>query len=157
MSLKSSNKVDTNRYQLEVAVDAETFEKAVEQTYRSDNKKITIPGFRRGRAPRKFVEKYYGDNVFYEGAINSVYPKAMEDAIKESKLEVVQDKVDFDLVSAGKDGLVFKATVTTKPEVEIEGYKGLTAWKKPVEVTDKDVDDALAKVQERFVPVKRET
>ncbi|HCC01357.1 MAG TPA: trigger factor [Ruminococcaceae bacterium] len=149
MSLKSSNKVDTNRYQLEVAVDAETFEKAVEQTYRSDNKKITIPGFRRGRAPRKFVEKYYGDNVFYEGAINSVYPKAMEDAIKESKLEVVQDKVDFDLVSAGKDGLVFKATVTTKPEVEIEGYKGLTAWKKPVEVTDKDVDDALAKVQER--------
>lgn len=149
MSLKSSNKVDTNRYQLEVAVDAETFEKAVEQTYRRDNKKITIPGFRRGKAPRKFVEKYYGDNVFYEGAINSVYPKAMEDAIKESKLEVVQDKVDFDLVSAGKDGLVFKATVTTKPEVEIEGYKGLTAWKKPVEVTDKDVDDALAKVQER--------
>jgi trigger factor len=149
MSLKSSNKVDTNRYQLEVAVDAETFEKAVEQTYRRDNKKITIPGFRRGKAPRKFVEKYYGDNVFYEGAINSVYPKAMEDAIKESKLEVVQDKVDFDLVSAGKDGLVFKATVTTKPEIEIEGYKGLTAWKKPVEVTDKDVDDALAKVQER--------
>ena len=149
MSLKSSNKVDTNRYQLEVAVDAEAFENAVEQAYKRQNKKISIPGFRRGKAPRKFVEKYYGEQVFYEDAINALYPKAMEDAIHEASLETIDDKVDFELVSADKSGLVFKATVTTKPEVSIENYKGITAWKKKVEVADKDVDDELARVQER--------
>ena len=149
MSLKSSNKVDTNRYELEVAVDAATFENAVGQAYRKENKKIVIPGFRRGKAPRKFVEKYYGDNIFYEDAINAVYPKAMEDAVKEAKLEMIDDKVDFKLVSAGKDGLDFKATITTKPEVSIEGYKGITAWKKPVKVTDEDVDHEVAHVQDR--------
>lgn len=149
MSLKSSNKVDTNRYQLEVAVDAEAFENAVEQAYKRQNKKISIPGFRRGKAPRKFVEKYYGEQVFYEDAINALYPKAMEDAIHEASLETIDDKVDFELVSADKNGLVFKATVTTKPEVSIENYKGITAWKKKVEVADKDVDDELARVQER--------
>jgi trigger factor len=149
MSLRSSNKVDTNRYQLEVAVDAETFENALEQAYKQQNKKITIPGFRKGKAPRKFVEKYYGEQVFYEDAINAVYPKAMEDAIHEANLETIDDKVDFELVSANKEGLVFKASVTTKPEVSIEGYKGITAWKKKVEVTDKDIDDEIARVQER--------
>ena len=149
MSLRSSNKVDTNRYQLEVAVDAETFEKALEQVYKKQNKKIVIPGFRKGKAPRKFVEKYYGEKVFYEDAINDLYPKAMDDAVQEAKLEMINDKVDFDLVSADKDGLVFKATITTKPEVSIEGYKGVTAWKKKVGVTDKDVDDEIARVQER--------
>jgi len=149
MSLKSSNKVDTNRYELEVTVDAATFENAVEQAYRKENKKIMIPGFRKGKAPRKIVEKYYGENVFYEDAINAVYPKAMEDAVKEAKLEMVEDKVDFKLVSAGKDGLDFKATITTKPEVSIEGYKGIKAWKKPVEVTDKDIDSEVARIQDR--------
>ena len=75
MSLRSSNKVDTNRYQLEVAVDAETFEKALEQVYKKQNKKIVIPGFRKGKAPRKFVEKYYGEKVFYEDAINDFTPR----------------------------------------------------------------------------------
>ena len=149
MSLKSSNKVDTNRYQLEISVDADTFEKAVEQAYKKQNKKIAIPGFRKGKAPRKFVEKYYGEQVFYEDAINAIYPQAMDDAIHEAGLTMIDDKVDFDLVSAGKDGLDFKATITTKPDVSIEGYKGLTAWKKKVEVTDKDVDDELTHVQER--------
>lgn len=149
MSLKSSSQVEKNRCQLEVSVDAATFENAVEQAYRRQNKKIVIPGFRRGKAPRKFVEKYYGENIFYEDAVNAVYPKAMADAVKEAKLETVEDKVDFELVSAGKDGLDFKATVTTKPEVSIEGYKGLTAWKKPVEVTDKDVDEEIDRVRDR--------
>lgn len=149
MSLKSSNKVDTNRYQLEITVDADTFENAVEKAYKNQNKKITIPGFRKGKAPRKFVEKYYGEQVFYEDAINAIYPKEMEDAVREAGLVMIDDKIDFDLVSAGKDGLEFKATITTKPEVSIDGYKGLTAWKKKVEVTDKDVEDELARVQER--------
>ncbi len=149
MSLKSSNKVAANRFRLEVAVDADEFEKAVEQAYRKENKKITIPGFRRGKAPRKFVEKYYGEKIFYDDAINSLYPGALEQAIREANLEMIEDKIDFDLVSAGKDGLVFNATITTKPEVQMEGYKGISALKKPVSVTDKDIDDEIARVQDR--------
>lgn len=149
MSLKSSTKVETNRYQLEVEVDAEVFEKALNQAYHKQIKKISIPGFRKGKAPRAFVEKYYGDQVFYEDAINAVYPDALDAAVNEAKLEMIEDKVDFDLVSAGKEGLVFKATITTKPEVEIEGYKGLPAVKKSVEVTEEEIDAEIKKVQER--------
>ncbi|MGX8702687.1 trigger factor [Caproiciproducens sp.] len=149
MSLQSSNKVDTNRYQLEVAVDAAIFEKALDRAYHKENKKIAIPGFRKGKAPRAFVEKYYGEQVFYEDAINAVYPDALDAAINEAKLEMIEDKIDFDLVSAGKEGVVFKATITTKPEVEIDEYKGLAAAKKPVKVTDEDIDAEIKKVQER--------
>lgn len=75
MSLKASNKVDTNRYELEVEVSAEEFEKALQKAYLKENKKIAIPGFRKGKAPRAFVEKYYGEQVFFEQAINSLYPR----------------------------------------------------------------------------------
>ncbi|MCI1964639.1 MAG: trigger factor [Oscillospiraceae bacterium] len=149
MSLKSTTQVEKNRYQLEVLVDAEEFEKAVDAAYHKESKKITIPGFRKGKAPRKFIEKYYGENVFYDDAINSVYPGALEKAIEEAKLEMIEDKVDFDLVSADKNGLVFKATITTKPEVEIEGYKGIPATKKVAEVKDADVDAEIEKIRDR--------
>ncbi|MVB12933.1 Trigger factor [Caprobacter fermentans] len=149
MSLKSTTQVEKNRYQLEVLVDAEEFEKAVAAAYHKESKKITIPGFRKGKAPRKFIEKYYGENVFYDEAINSVYPGALEQAIEEAKLEMIEDKIDFDLVSADKEGLVFKATITTKPEVEIEGYKGIPATKKISEVADADVDAEIEKVRDR--------
>ncbi|HIU31452.1 MAG TPA: trigger factor [Candidatus Caccousia avistercoris] len=149
MSLKSSSKVDTNRYQLEIELPGDVFEKAVDQVYRKENKKITIPGFRKGKAPRAFVEKYYGSQVFYEDAINSLYPSALEEAVKEAGVEYVDDKVDFDLVSAGKEGLCFKVTITTKPEVSIENYKGVAIEKKPVNVTEEDVDGEIRKVQDR--------
>lgn len=149
MSLKSSNKVDTNRYQLEIALNADEFEKAVEAAYHKEGKKIVIPGFRKGKAPRKFIEKYYGENVFYDRAINDLYPEALEGAVGEAKLEMIEDKVDFDLVSAGKEGLVFKVTITTKPEVSIDGYKGIAFTQKPVKVTDEDVEVEIKKVQDR--------
>lgn len=149
MSLKSTTQVEKNRYQLEVLVDAEEFEKAVDAAYHKESKKIAIPGFRKGKAPRRFIEKYYGEKVFYDEAINSVYPDALEKAIDEAKLEMIEDKVDFDLVSAGQEGLVFKATITTKPEVAIEGYKGIPVTKKIAEVTDADVDAEVEKVRDR--------
>ncbi len=149
MSLKSSNKVDTNRYQLEIALNADEFEKAVEAAYHKEGKKIVIPGFRKGKAPRKFIEKYYGENVFYDRAINDLYPEALEGAVGEAKLEMIEDKVDFDLVSAGKEGLVFKVTITTKPEISIDGYKGIAFTQKPVKVTDEDVEAEIKKVQDR--------
>lgn len=149
MSLKSSNKVDTNRYQLEIEVDAKTFGEALTNAYKKESKKITIPGFRKGKAPRAYIEKYYGGKVFYEDAINAVYPDALDEAIKEAGLEVIEDKIDFDMVDASADGFSFKATVTTKPEVTIENYKGLSVTKKPVVVEDKDIDAEIEKVRDR--------
>ena len=149
MSLKSTSQVEKNRYQLEVLVDAEEFEKAVEAAYHKEGRKITLPGFRKGKAPRRFIEKYYGENVFYDEAVNAVYPAALQKAIDEAKLDMVEDKIDFDVVSAGKDGLVFKATITTKPEVEIEDYKGIPVTKKIAEVKDADVDAEIEKIRNR--------
>lgn len=149
MSLKASNKIDTNRYELEVQVDAEAFEKAVNDTYLKEKKKIALPGFRKGKAPRAMVEKMYGESTFYEGAVNALYPDALDAAIKEAGLDVIEDKIDFDLKEIGKEGFTFTAAVTTRPEVEIEGYQGLEITKKSEEVTDEDVDAEIAKVQER--------
>ena len=149
MSLKASNKVDTNRYELEIEVSADVFNNAVDQAFRKEGKKITIPGFRKGKAPKAFIEKYYGEQVFYDEAINLVYPSALDEAIGEAGLKMIEDKIDFDIVTVGKDGLVFKATITTKPEVSIEGYKGIKAVKSSVEVTDQEIEAELKKVQER--------
>lgn len=149
MSLKASNKVETNRYELHVEVSAQDFAKAVDRAFKQNAKKISIPGFRKGKAPRAFIEKYYGENVFYEDAVNEIYPEAMEEAIAEAGLEVINDKIDLDVIRLGKDGFEFKAVVTVKPEVEIEGYKGIEVELKPVEVTEEDIDKEIDRVRER--------
>ena len=149
MSLKSSNKIDTNRYELEVQVDGEAFEAALQKAYLKQNKRITIPGFRKGKAPRAFVEKYYGEQVFYEDAVNALYPAALDAATHEAELEVIEDKIDLDVKEIGEQGFTFTAAVTTKPEVSIDGYKGIEVTKKSDEVTDEDVDAEVKKVQER--------
>lgn len=149
MSLKASNKVETNRYELHVEVSAQDFEKAVDRVFKKNSKKISIPGFRKGKAPRAFIEKYYGENVFYEDAVNEIYPEAMEEAIEAAGLEVINDKIDLDVIRLGKDGFEFKAVVTVKPEVEIEGYKGIEVELKPVEVTEEDINKEIDRVRER--------
>lgn len=151
MSLKSSNKVDTNRWQLEVTVDAATFNSAVDHTYKKEKGRINISGFRKGKAPRSFIEKLYGTDVFYNGAIEEVYPAALEEAVKGSKLEIIPNTFeDFSVVSADeKNGLVFKVTTTIKPEVTIDNYKGIKASRKSAEVTDEELADELKKVQDR--------
>lgn len=150
MNLKSSKKLETNRYELEIEISKEDFSKAVDKAYRKNIKKISIPGFRRGKAPRAFVEKYYGENIFYEDAINSIYPEAVEEAVKEANLEVINDKVDFDIVEIGKDkGLTFKVALTVKPEVNIQNYKGIKIKAKPVEVTEEEISKELEKQRER--------
>ena len=150
MNLKSSKKLETNRYELEIEIGKEDFSKAVDKAYRKNIKKISIPGFRRGKAPRAFVEKYYGENIFYEDAINSIYPEAVEEAVKEANLEVINDKIDFDIVEIGKDkGLTFKVALTVKPEVNIQNYKGIEIKAKPVEVTEEEISKELEKQRER--------
>ncbi|MBQ2939463.1 MAG: trigger factor [Clostridia bacterium] len=150
MSLKNAVKTETaNRVELEIVVDAETFEKAVQAAYRKNVGKINVPGFRKGKAPRALIEKLYGADVFYEDAMNAVYPDALDGAIKESGYEFVEDKIDLDVVSVGKEGMTFKAVITVKPEIEIEGYFGLKAEKPDATVTDADVDAELAALQDR--------
>lgn len=149
MALKTATKTDTNRVELVVEVDADSFEAAVSKAYKKNIGKMNIPGFRKGKAPRSFVEKIYGSGVFYEDAVNALYPEALDAAIKESGYEYVEDKIDLDVESVGKEGLIFKAVITVKPEVEVGEYKGLKATKKLAPVTDEDLDAELKKVQER--------
>ncbi len=149
MSLKNATKKENNRVELEIEVDAATFEAAVDAAYRKDIQNISIPGFRKGKAPRSLVEKMYGEGMFYETAVNEVYPAALDEAIRESGYEYVEDKIDFDVQSVGKDGLKFTAVITVKPEVELGEYKGLKATKKVAAVTDEDVDAELKMLQER--------
>ena len=149
MSLKNAEVKETNRVELEIEVGAEEFEAAVEKAYRKNIKSMNIPGFRKGKAPRRFVEKMYGTGVFYEDAVNALYPTALDAAIKESGYDYVEDKIDLDVVSVGPEGLVFKAVITVKPEIEVGEYKGLKADKKVEPVTDADVDAEMAKLQDR--------
>lgn len=149
MSLKNATKKENNRVELEIEVDAATFGAACDAVYKKDVKKMNIPGFRKGKAPRALIEKQFGEGVFYETAMNDVYPTALDAAIKESGYEYVEDKIDLDVVSVGADGLVFKATITVKPEVKVEGYTGLKATKKVEPVTDEDIDADLKRLQER--------
>ena len=150
MSLTKMTKSETeaNRYELEFSVDRETFAKALDASYRKNGADITVPGFRKGKAPRALIEKMYGKGVFYDDAINEVLPEAYEAAIKESALEVV-GRPEFDIVSVGDEGLVLKAVVYVKPEVKIEGYLGIEADKKVEEVTDEAVEAEINRVRER--------
>ena len=125
MSLKSSEKIDTNLYELVIDVDGETFNNAINQAFQKQRKNITIPGFRKGKATRGMVERYYGEGVFYEDAFEIVYPDAVEEAVKEAGLEIVDNPFDVDFKEVGKDGLTFSLKATVKPEVEIGDYKSL--------------------------------
>ena len=149
MSLKSSNKVDTNVWELEVSVDGDTFKDAVTKAYLKQRKNINIPGFRKGKAPRAFIEKYYGESVFYEDDLEAIYPDAVASAIEEAKLEPVDTPYDLEIPEMGKDGVTMKFKVTVKPEIELGEYKGLKATKKSTKVSADEVKAELARMQEQ--------
>ncbi|MDO4199945.1 MAG: trigger factor [Clostridia bacterium] len=151
MKLRSSNKIETNRWELEIEIEPEVFSKEVDKVYNRQKGKITIPGFRKGKAPRAFIEKFYGEGVFYEDAINALYPQALEDAAKEAGIEVVDDKMDIETVKLSKeDGFIFKVKLTVMPEVSVENYKGIEIKKvKTEKVTDKDVDAEIEKARNK--------
>lgn len=151
MELKSSNKVDVNRWELEIAISPEDFSKEVDKIYNRQKNKITVPGFRKGKAPRKFIEKYYGEQIFYEDAVNALYPDALEKAAKEAGIELVDDHIDFDVVKMSKEeGLDFKVKVTVMPEVTVENYKGIEVKKiGTARVTKDDLEKEILELQER--------
>lgn len=147
--LKSSNKTETNIYTLEVSVSGEDFNKAILQAYNKQKNKIQLPGFRKGKAPLKMIEKFYGEGVFYEDALDIVYPGVVGDAIKEAGIEPVAAPHDLDVTKIGKDGVEMTMKVTVKPEISIDNYKGIEADKGDASVCADDVKKELASMQER--------
>lgn len=149
MNLKATNKTETNKYELKVEISAEDFNKALSEVAKTEGKKMSVPGFRKGHAPRSVIEKMYGENVFFEAAVDKLYRPAMQDAIEASGLEVIAVS-NADVTSVSREnGIELKLTVVVKPVITIEGYKGIEATKKNVEVTDEDVSAELVKVQDR--------
>ena len=149
MALKDINKKEAaNAYELTVTVDGETFEKAINKVYKKQVKKINIPGFRKGKAPRHIIERMYGTEVFYDDAMQECYPDALYEAAKEKELEIVAVE-KLEAIEAGKDGFTFKTDILVKPTLTVDGYKGLEIEKKSTEVTDELVDAEIEKVRDR--------
>ena len=158
MNVKSVEKQEKSAVELVIEIGGEEFEAAVQKAYLKQRSKINVPGFRKGKAPRKIIEGMFGSGVFYEDAINELYPKAYADAVEQEKLDVVSWP-NVEVLEAGKDGLTFKATVTVRPEVKLGEYKGLTAEKEEVKITDEDIDNELKPYinrASRMVTVERE-
>ena len=148
MTLNSQNKVGNNTVELVITVSPDVFEAEVEKSYKKNVMKMNIPGFRKGKAPRKMIEKMYGADVFYDDAVNAVYPEAYEEAIKEAKITPV-DRASVEIISIDSEGFKFKATVTVKPEVEIKDYKGIKVEKDAVKVSASEVDSELEAYRKR--------
>ncbi len=147
MSLKSSVLKETNKYELEICVDAETFEKSVQKSYKKNVGKLNIPGFRKGKAPRQYIEKMYGKDMFYPDAIEDCYPAALEAAVKEAGLKLVGVE-SVEEVSADGD-FIFKAVVIVEPEMTIEGYKEMEIKSKAVRVTEKMIGEEIDCIRDR--------
>lgn len=139
MAVKTEQ-IEKNLVKLTFEVSAEEFDKTINQVYKKNANKFNIPGYRKGKAPRKIVEKYYTEAVFYDEAINSVLPAAYEAALEESGAEsVARPEIDVEEIKTGEP-VVFTALVTTKPEVTLGEYKGIEVDKIDYTVTDEDVE-----------------
>ena len=147
MSLIKKELTEKSGYVMEFSVSQEAFAKAEQAAYKKNVKSINVPGFRKGKAPKHIIERLYGKGVFFEDAINACIPEAFEEALKESGLNIVGNP-QFDIVSTEGD-IILKAEGFVKPEVSIDGYKGIEAEKKTVNVTDDEVNAELDRVRTR--------
>ena len=149
MNLKSSKNVETNQYELLLEVTPEELNQAINEVYKRESKRMNVPGFRKGKAPRAFIEKYYGEEVFFQAAVDHLYNPMMNTAIEQSELEVVGVN-NYSIEKIGKEeGIEAKLIVTVQPEVKIDGYKGVEVVKEPVEPTAEEVDNEIERVRQR--------
>lgn len=157
MNVKSVEKQEKSMVELVIEVGRDEFEAAIDKVYKKQRGRISVPGFRKGHAPRKIIEGMYGSGVFYEDAINEAYPDAYAKAVEQEKLdEVAYPHVE--IVEVGKEGFTFKARVAVRPEVKLGEYKGLSAPKEAAEVTEEDIDSEMKPLVDRasrLVAVKR--
>lgn len=146
-------KLEKSQVKLSITVDAEKFEEGMNKAFFKNAKYFNVPGFRKGKAPRARVEKFYGESVLYEDAFNEIVPEVYEEALKENNIEAVaRPEIDIKQIGSGKE-LIFDAIVTVKPEVTLGDYKGITLEKKEYPVTDEDVENALKAMAEKNVRV----
>lgn len=148
MSLKSVKKPETNVVEIEFTADKETFEAAVNRAYKKQVGSITVPGFRKGKAPKHIIEKMYGKGIFYDEALNEIAPKAYEDAIKDQDFKIVSQP-EFDVTDIGDEGVTFTAKFYVKPEVEIADYAGIAVTRTVREATDDEVNAEIEQTQKR--------
>ena len=136
-------KLDNSKVKLEITIGADKFEEGLQKAFFKNAKHFSVPGFRKGKAPRNVVERHYGEGVLYEDAFNIIAPEVYDEAIKENNLEVVSHPdIDITQIGKGKD-LVFTAEVTVKPEVKLGKYKGIKVEKKEYKVTAEDIDNKI--------------
>ncbi len=157
MKVTSVEKKEKSTVELTIQVEADAFEAAIQKVYLKNRGKINVPGFRKGKAPRKIIEGMYGASVFYEDAIHDAYPAAYEQAVKEQGLDDV-GYPKMEIVEVGKEGFTFKALVSVRPEAKLGEYLGITAPKEEPKVTEKDIDEELKPYIDRatrLVSVKR--
>ena len=141
-------KLEKNMAKLTIEVPAEEFEKAIQEAYQKDKNRITLPGFRKGKAPRKMIEKMYGAGVFYEDAANILIPRAYDEALKECEETIVsRPTIDITQIEAGKP-FIFTAEVALKPEVTLGEYKGVEVPKTEIQVTDEEIQAEVDKERE---------
>ncbi|WHH60257.1 trigger factor [Petroclostridium sp. X23] len=141
--------LEKNVVQLEIEVDTAKFDEGIQKAYIKNVKKFNIPGFRKGKAPRKIIEKYYGEGIFYEDAINIVCPEAYDKAVEETKIDPV-DRPEIDIKQIGEgQNFIFTAKVTVKPEVELGAYKGIEVNKIEYNVTEDDIMNQIKQMQEK--------
>ncbi len=153
MEIISQNNTATNTYAIEVKFGADEFETALNTVYNRQKSKITIPGFRKGKATRKLIETHYGANVFYEDAVNSLYNDNIEEIIDKTGLEVVNVE-NTEVVEVSKEnGVSMKADIIVKPEVEVSDYKGISVKKTVKTVTDEAVNEEIDKMRERVARI----
>lgn len=148
MALKSSNLTATNTYEVEVEVDGKTFMEAVAKVFKKQAKKLAVPGFRKGKAPRAIIEKMYGEDVFYDDAMQDCYPEALDEACEAAGLKVIT-VTGLEATFVSKEGFTFKATVVVEPEIEIKDYDGIEVEKLSTEVTEEMIDEEIDRVRER--------
>ena len=142
-------KQENNTVTLKITVGSEAFENACKQAYNKNKGQFNIPGFRKGKATRAVIEKMYGEGVFFEDAIDIVFPEAYRNAVEELKLEVIdRPSLDIEEIGKGKD-LVMVINVQVKPEVKLGEYKGLEVKQVSAEVTEEDVETEINKMQEQ--------
>jgi len=141
-------KKENNKATFTIEIGEDKFEKAIQKSYLKNRNRFNIPGFRKGKAPRKIIEMNYGEEIFYEEALNIILPEAYESAIDELELEPVeQPQVDIEELEKGKP-VVFKIEVTVKPEVKLGEYKSIEVEKVEYNVKDEDVEKELNSIQE---------
>ena len=148
MSLKNVNKPETNVVEIEFTSDKAAFDAACDKAYKKNVGSISVPGFRKGKAPKHIIEKMYGKGVFYDEALNEIVNPAFADAIKDQDFKMVSQP-EFDVVSIDDDGVTFKAKFYVKPEVEITDYIGIPVTKTVREASDEDADKEIVDTQKR--------